>query len=448
MQQSIWIRSLVLAASALSLLFVGASAQAAPRNMVGSVGVINPSVAPPNYFGHGPQVLGKKVGPYAPDAGWATLQVAGTTAGTFVGRQVTLPANRMNFSGVAFRDFAAFPTVAQVTKSYSSTQPNTEIFKIGSGALGACPGDGCTFSSYTTGTGGATTTVVVPGTAISWCPPFSEKTATPAPGTFSNQIGDWNCASQQGAAVGAQNVRFSVSNSAGANNFGGTFGMLENSVRNVWRVAVQPGTDGIAEVFRNGNTVGGRTFEGGRENFAYITNAAIAGPRINARLNANGAVVETFGCVNGVGTVGQEFEVGGLPYPNPGNNCGTVDPPAPGQRWGGRLTTGDLEGSDPWPFISVTTQPPGSAFAVNVNSRTAGQGFFFTRMGGDSTDGGGTRRNLVLVGGGVATDPASGNLAFWITDLRFELTVPEPAMGLGLVAGAAALVALARRRRS
>ncbi|MBW2424854.1 MAG: hypothetical protein JRG86_11420, partial [Deltaproteobacteria bacterium] len=429
---------MALAASALSLLFVVASAQAATRNMVGSVGVINPSVAPPNYFGHGPQVLGKKVGPYAPDAGWATLQVAGTTTGTFVGRQVTLPANRMNFSGIAFRDFAAFPTVAQVTKSYNSTQPDTEIFNVGGGALGQCPGNGCTFSSFTTNTGAGTTTVVVQGTAISWCPPLAgEATATPAQGTFNNQIGDWNCASQQGAAVGAANIRIGISNAPGANNFGGTFSMLENSTRNVWRVAVQPGTDGIAEVFRNGNIVAGRTFEGGRENFEYISNPAIAGPRINARLNANGAVVETFGCVNGIGTVGQEFEVGGAPYPNPGSNCGTGIAPDPGQRWGGRLTTGDLEGSDPWPFISVTTQPPGSAFAVNVNPRTAAQGFFFTRMGTDNVVG--TRRNIVLVGGGVSTDPASGNLAFWLTDLRFDLTVPEPAMGLGLVAGATAL---------
>jgi hypothetical protein len=33
-------------------------------------------------------------------------------------------------------------------------------------------------------------------------------------------------------------------------------------------------------------------------------------------------------------------------------------------------------------------------------------------------------------------------------DLRLDMTVPEPAMGLGLIAGVTGLIALARRRRS
>lgn len=434
MQRSIWIRGMVLATAALSMLFVAASAQAATRNMVGSFGVINPSVAPPFFFTAGPHVLGKKAGPYAPTAGWATVQVDGATASTFVGRQVTAPAGVMNFSGNVFRDFAAFPTVANLTKTYSSVQGADEVFAVGGGPLGACPGNGCTSSGA--------------GTAISWCAPDPQP-PTAAPGTPGNQIGDWDCASQQGAKTGAFNVRIGISNSEGANHFGGTYEMLRSDLQNTWRVLVQAGTDGYAEVSRSWMDNPNLPWTPGLPDFDYLENPGNPGPRLVATLAPNGAVAATFGCVNPTGTIGEgaTFVPGGGVIVGPGSNCGTPGPKDPGQGWGFALTTGDVEGSDPFPFLSATTQPPGSAFSANVNPRTPGQGFFFTRMGTDQTTAG-TRRNIVLLGGGVARDPNSGNLFFRILDLRFDMTVPEPAMGLGLVAGATALVALARRRRS
>ncbi|MBW2424300.1 MAG: PEP-CTERM sorting domain-containing protein [Deltaproteobacteria bacterium] len=48
----------------------------------------------------------------------------------------------------------------------------------------------------------------------------------------------------------------------------------------------------------------------------------------------------------------------------------------------------------------------------------------------------------------MSRHPNAGNLAFWLADLRLGLTLPESAAGLALVAGATALVMLARRRRS
>jgi hypothetical protein len=48
----------------------------------------------------------------------------------------------------------------------------------------------------------------------------------------------------------------------------------------------------------------------------------------------------------------------------------------------------------------------------------------------------------------VAVDPDSGNAFFRIGDLRMNMTVPEPATSLGLLAGAGALLAIARRRRA
>jgi hypothetical protein len=373
--------------------------------------------------------------------------VAGTTTSTFTGRTVTVPPNRLDFSGVQYRGFPAFPGVANVTGAYDNTQSVPVTLMAGGGALGQCPGNGCTFSSYTTQTGGATSTVIVQGTAISWCPPAGGEGATPSPGTINNQIGNWNCPSQQGAGTGVANIRFGISNSPGANHYGGTMQMLETGNRDIWNVAVQPGTDGIAEVLRNYVLFTRKPWEGGRENFDAVKTSIQPGPRLEARLNASGIVTQTFGCVNGIGTIGAPpFTPGGPPAAAQGSNCGTGLTPPNATRWGGRLTTGSLEGSDPWPFISMTTQPPASAFAPSAGARTPGQGFFFTRMGGDSVTG--TRRNLVLIGGGVSLHPNTGNLAFWLADLRLDLNVPEPATGLGLVAGASALVMLARRRRS
>jgi hypothetical protein len=475
MQPMSWLRTSIFVGGALTLLFASASAQAETRNMVGSLGVVNPSTAPPFFFGGGPTILGKKLGPYAPNAGWTTISVDGTTPNTFVGRQVTLAAGKFDFTELVVRDFPAFPSVANLTNSAMSVQLGA-TFAEGAGALAGCPGPGCTGYFTTTATGGVWSS----GTAISWCPPAGEPAGTPSPGTPGTaqqspipQIGDWNCASQQGAGNNALNVRIGISNSPGAPHFGGTFSLLRNWNQNVWRVLIQPGTDGIAEVSRTWRSLNNLTWTPGFPNFQYLGEAGNPGPRLKARLAPNGAVTRTLGCVNEVGTVGggkaggtepegPEGPVGGDPLfavGNPfigvGSNCGTpATPQLPLQAWGFKMTTGDVEGSDPFPFLSVTsavaptTPPPlGTAFSPNVNPRTAGQGFFFTRMGTDKTTGG-TRRNIVLLGGGVARDPGSGNLFFRIMDLRLDMQVPEPGVGLGIMAGVSGLLYLGRRRRN
>jgi hypothetical protein len=402
--------------------------------MVGSLGVINPSVAPPYFFEGGPAVLGKKVGPYAPTDGFTTVQVAGAGAGTTVGRTVTLGANKMNFSGVQVRDFPAFANVANLTKAFRSVQ-EAATFMEGAGALASCPGPGCTSTGA--------------GTAISWCPPLAEPAGTPAPGTAMNQVGNWDCPScPAGAGGGDRFLRMAITNTSGRNNFGGTFSLLRNVESNVWRVLVQPGTDGVAEVSRSWMDLKNFAWTGGRPNFEYTENPGNPGPRLLANLNANGAVVATQGCVNPTGTPGGSFMIGS-PIVGAGSNCGTPtaeDPP--GQGWGFKMSTGDIEGSDPFPFGLVITSaaPPGTPFSPNVGTQPGSAGFFFTRMGTDAVSG--TNRNLVLVGGGISVDPNSGNAFFRITDLRLNMTVPEPGMGLGLVAGGMALLGLARRRRS
>ena len=236
-------------------------------------------------------------------------------------------------------------------------------------------------------------------------------------------------------------MRIGITNLSGRNNFGGTFSLLRNTAENVWRVLVQPATPGgVAELSRSWMDFQNLPWTGGLENFAYQTVPGNPGPRIFGRLGALGQVTQTTGCVNGVGTVGQAFAVAGA-FPGPGINCGTnTQPDPPGQGWGFKMTTGTIEGSDPYPFLNATTAL-GTPFAPNFQPSG---GFFFTRMGTDTVTG--TNRNLVLLGGGVSVDPNSGNAFFRITDLRLDLQVPEPAMGLGLLAGAAGLLTLAGRR--
>ncbi|MEZ4292240.1 MAG: hypothetical protein R3E53_17535 [Myxococcota bacterium] len=412
--------------------------RAATRNMTGSLGVFAPSVAEPFAFESGPAMLGRKQGIYPPTAGFATIQVAGATAGTFTGRPVTLAANKMNFAGGQFRDFPAFPNVGHVTRTNMDVQ-EAATFMAGGGALALCPGPGCASNGA--------------ATAISWCPPLNHNPANPAPGTVMNPVGNWNCTSY--GAPGANNRRgiIRISNTPGAPHYGGTLNLLRNFRTTVWRVPVQPSTPmaNDAQVLRDYQSEMDFPWTPGQENFRFTSNPGEPGPRLFARLNANGAVEATFGCANGIGTVGQVYAgipPAGGPYNPivvPGNNCGTDAQGAPpGQGWGFRMTTGTISGSDDFPFSDETTAL-GTPFNPNRVFLTAAQGFFFTRMGEDSVTG--TVRNLVLLGGAIAVDPGSGNVFDRIAGLRMRIQVPEPAGAIGLIAGIAGLAAVARPRR-
>src|SRR5690606_3199077 len=235
--------------------------------------------------------------------------------------------------------------------------------------------------------------------------------------------------------------------------------ILRNIRITVWRVNVQPSTPmaSDAQVIRDYGSVMGVPWSAGLDNFQYTSNPGEPGPRLFARLNNRGAVQSTFGCANGIGTVGQAFpglddnpEDGPFnPIAVPGSNCGTLTQGAPaGQGWGFRMTTGTVSGSDDFPFFDETTQL-GTPFNPNRVILTAMDGFFFTRMGDDSVTGTGSNavRNLVLLGGSIAVDPGSGNVFNRVAMLRMRLQVPEPTGALALLAGVAGIAALARRRR-
>jgi len=425
----------------LGILFAGGSAQAVSRSMTGSLGVINPSTASPFLFESGPAIFGLPgMGAYPPTDGFKTISVTGLASTTMVGKQITIPANVLNHSGTQVRSFPAFNVVAGLTKTFMDVQEKA-TFKVGDGALGSCPGFGCTGSPGSPGS----------GTAISFCPPLNHNPLAPAPGTNGAHIGNWNCNNYKTAPGAAtRELRIKISNSPGANHFGGAFSVLRNDNGNVWRVLVQPGTTiptpAPAEVSRSIMAFSNFAWTPGLPNFEYTPNQGEFGPRILAQLNANGAVSQTSGCVNPTGTVGVggTFAVG-VPHAFVGNNCGTpTGTRPPGLGWGFKMTTGTIAGSDFYPFLDATTAA-GTPFAPNFVQLAFGDGFFFTRMGTDTITASGNR-NIVLLGGGLAGDPASTNNFFRISDLRLTLAVPEPAMGLGLVAGALALVTIARRR--
>ena len=419
----------------LAVVAVAATtAGAAPRNMIGSVLVENPSTG----FELIPGIFGRKEGgagpiSYPPTDGVKAVEVAGTTTGTFVGRQVTLPASEINRNGFQFRAFPAFGNVGQTSKSFMTVQ-GAATFAEGGGALAECPGPGCTSSGA--------------GTAISWCPPLAHNPTAPAPGTVGAQVGNWDCPFWLDGALGGDRfIRLAISNSTGRNNFGGTLELLRNFDQNVWRVPGAPSTPNAsdAQATRSFMDINNLAWTGGRPNFDFTTLPGNNGPRVFARLNGDGAVIETFGCTNGIGTVGRSF-IQFSPFIGPGSNCGTdPNPNAPGQGWGFKMTTGTISGSDPYPYTLVVTTVGGDPFEPNFGTRPASQGFFFSRRGDDSITIG-SNRNIVMLGGGVSVDPDSGNAFFRITRLNMNLSVPEPATGMALIAGLGGLAFVARRR--
>jgi hypothetical protein len=420
-------RALIVACGLLAFAAVGPAA-AATRTMVGSLGVLYPDVAPPGLFDAGPGAFGKKFGPHPPTAGVRTIAATGTVGQTAVGRKLTLAANRLNFEGGFFRDFPAFPGIAQSTKTHQSVQP-AATFMNGGGALAFCPGPGCNATGM--------------GTAISFCPPLSPSPLAPAPGTAMAPVGNWNCTRYTAAGPGRRGIRLAVQNDSGAPHFGGTLRLLRNQRSTIWRVLEAPATPmafGIVE--RAWRTA---MFEepAGGPNFVLQSLAEQNGPQLFARLNARGAVTATAGCANGVGTIGPGRTFMGLPSPRgpfvpitgPGNACGTDPVPAPPERiLGFRMTTGTLSGSDFFPFLDATTAL-GTPFAPNLQPRSFAQGMFFTRMGDDSITPGAFSRNVVLLGGGIAHDPKSANAFFRVTELRMRVLVPEPGVAAGWTAG-------------
>ena len=425
--------------ASIALLTLAGTAGAVTRSMVGSLHVENMSL-PSGQFELTPGVYGKKIvgetKSFPPTDGVVSVEALGTTPATFVGRGVSIAGNQMNRTGLAFQPYTFLTNVAQLTKSFMTLQ-QAATFGENMGALAQCPGPGCTASGA--------------GTLIQWCPPAVENEAiSPSPGTVGAQVGNWDCTDWQAAGTGVAPHRISISNQSGRPNFGGTLDLLRNQAMNVWLIFQQPSTPNApdAEVTRSFMDLQNVNWPGGVDNFEFHQLGNNPGPRLLAQIGGDGAVVDTFGCANGIGTNGGDYVLAN-PIVNAGSNCGTLATPRlPGDDWGFQLTTGTVSGSDPYPFGAVGTTVNGTPFHPSFATQPASRGFFFTRRGSDELTIGG-KRNLVMVGGGLARDPGSGNLFFRTTKLRMNLLpVPEPATSLGLLAGAGMVAGLSRRRRS
>lgn len=432
----------VVCASLVWVALCGArSADAVPRSMTGSLAVLNPS-SPSFYIDSGPAVAGDPVGPFAPTTGAQTVEAAGSATGTFVGRTITVGPDKLNMQGGFLALFPAYPNVGGAVRSFMSDQ-YTMTFRNGGGALGGCPGPGCTAGGQ--------------GTKIDWCPPKKQYATRPAPGAPGHEIGNWDCTDRLAAGFKNREARIRISNAPGAPHFGGTLNLLRRQRTHAWRVLAQPSTPAASDALasRDWKKLSAPAAAGG-PNFNFVTQEHHLGPTVRARIDpTRGAVVQTFGCANGIGTVGVGKTFTGLPSPSGpfipltglGSNCGTraTINTGPDFFWGFRMTTGTISGSAFFPFQRNTTAL-GTPFAPVIQPMNFGQGFFFSRMGHDSVDG--TARNVSLVGGGIAYDNYSGFDFFQVADLRMKLTVPEPTGHAALVVGIAMLAASADRRRS
>jgi hypothetical protein len=431
-------------ATLLSAILVAAGpALAATRTMVGALGVLNPDVGSGSLFEAGPGAFGKKFGPHPPTAGVRLVDVPGAAGTTAPGRAIPLPAGVFDFQGAGFRDFPAFSGIAQVTKTFMTHQPAAS-FMNGGGALAACPGPGCVASGM--------------GTEIGFCPPLEPNPLAPPPGTAMAPIGNWQCTSHTAAGPGRRGIRLAISNSSNGAKFGGTLSLLRTQRATIWRVVEPPATPMALAVVERAWRAGPRIEAAGGPAFGLQSLPENNGPQLLARLDAREAVTATFGCANGLGTIGigKTFMFRGpngphAPITGLGQGCGTA--PGPGRAGhvlGFPLTTGTLTGSDFFPALDATTAL-GTPFQPRVVPRSFAQGLFFTRMGGDAAPAAQTRQ-LTLIGGGIAYDAESGHAFFRVTDLRLLILVPEPETTTGALFGVAAIAALAfsdrRRARS
>lgn len=441
------LRELFACAGLAAILAGAGAAGAVTRNITGAAGVFNPSVAHPFLFEGAVDVWGKPQGQFKVSDGPKTVDVAGTAPGTSVGRQVNLAANVVQMAGGKHRAFPAFPTVAQTTKTFM-TNNLAATFMVGGGALAACPGPGCRLNGA--------------GFEYRYCPPSAHDPLDPAPGTVNDKVGNWDCAAYNLAGTGNLAKRFMVKNVRSTNHFGGTLTLLHSQNQNVWRVRVDPSGAGQpdAVVERSWMQVVNEPWTPGLANFQFAGIQGNNGPRIRARLDAEGAVQTTFGCTVmggsiGVGKtyMGRPPEIGPFnPIIGPGVGCGTAPgTPLPGLGWGFKMTTGTFSGSDIFPFSDETTAL-GTPFNPNRVPLVFGDGFYFTRMGDDSVSGTPANqvRNLVLLGGGIAYDQGSLNAYDRMSTVRMRIytNVPEPAGAAGLLVGALALGGLMLRRRA
>jgi hypothetical protein len=373
-------RMIAVLAIVLVLAWAG-MAQAAVQPMFGSLGVINPSVAGNQGFERGPDIAGADTG----------MTPTGAVTTTALGK-ISLPAGQFQIGpATQFRFFAQFAPVAQLSNTHLTTQA-AAVFNAGSGAAA--------------------------GGNIDFCPAKGAPTAA-STATLLFATGKTNCLNFNTVGTATAGIRIGVNNT-GTTHFGGVLKMLRAVDALVWFVPGLPTpnnpTAQVSAAPRDffaslcgSHNVECANWTPGLSNYRFNAAYNALGPNYSALLTPSGKVSSILGFISTPpGTV-----------PN-------------GENVGFKMTTGTISGSDIYPGNFPTATPTR---------------FFFKISGTDNrvvSSGGGLTGNIVLVGGGTASSPASGNLFHRVTIL--DMTVPEPGMALSLAAGVLGLVGLARLR--
>lgn len=245
--------------------------------------------------------------------------------------------------------------------------------------------------------------------SIAYCPPINDP--NPLNGNLSCDL-----TSQAGPGTYAAAIR--VAKTGNSNGFGGVYKLMRNADSIVW-YALSPwvplGNTTQVQVVSKADFGGIRVWTPGAENFEFFTQMRSKGPRFRALLT------------NAPDPPGENIQGAIATLLNPGSPTPPLtDPPVTNKGWGFRMTTGVISGSDMLP--APTT--------------------FFT-SGKDTVTPSGNVRNIVLVGGGIATNQGSSFTIFNnVMRMRFSVTkVPEPGVIAALAAGTAGLLSMARRRR-
>lgn len=316
---------------------------------------------------------------------------AGGAAPLAVGQQISFaggntdPAVKNRFqAGPIRRIFGAYVFVAQNTKTVTSTRPDPVIFSQGGGAGSPA--------------------------SIAFCPPI---------GDLNPMNGNLNCNLTSEAGAATYNIALKIAKTGNNNGFGGVYNLVRNVHAGVW-FALSPFVPmmntTLTQVVSFKNNDNTNTWPAGQDNFAVNTFMGSKGNRYRAHLTDVTGTADPLSTIHGaIATL-----------LNPGSPTAPIaSPPVTDLEWGFRMTTGVVSGSD---------------MAPNATS--------FITTGKDTVTPSGNVRNLVLVGGGMATSQGSGTLALFNRNMIMKFSVvPEPGTLVALAVGVVGLAGLGRTRR-
>ena len=323
-----------------------------------------------------------------------TVNTTGATASPLaIGQKITFaggntnPAVKTVFQqGPINRIFGPFVFVAQNTKTVTSTRPDPVILSQGGGAGSPA--------------------------SIAFCPPIDD----PNP-----MNGNLSCITTGMAGPGTYNVVLNIAKTGNNNGFGGVYNLVRNVNAGVWFalspfVPLMNTTQTQVVSFQDNDNF--NPWPGGQDNFAVNSDMGSKGFRYRALLTDKTGTEDPLSTIHG--------GIGTLLNPN-SPTAPIPDPPVTDMEWGFRLTTGVVSGSDmaPDPTSFITT-------------------------GKDTVTPSGNVRNLVLVGGGIATSFGSGSVSLFNRNMVMKFSVfnvPEPGTLSALATGVIGLAGLARMRR-